>query len=176
MWYDATSAAGSLEATDSPVAGKIGYAPAPVVKTDTSGWLYSWAWGIEKASKNQDAAAKFIAWASSKDYEKLVGTQLGWTKVPAGKRASTYTNPDYLKAAAAFADPTKTAIETAKPNDPGTQPRPTIGIQFVDIPEFTDLGTKVSQGISSAIAGQMSVTDALTSGQQLAEAVAKNYK
>jgi sorbitol/mannitol transport system substrate-binding protein len=176
MWYDATSAAGSLEATDSPVAGKIGYAPAPVVKTDTSGWLYSWAWGIEKASKNQDAAAKFIAWASSKDYEKLVGTQLGWTKVPAGTRASTYTNPDYLKAAAAFADPTKTAIETAKPNDPGTQPRPTIGIQFVDIPEFTDLGTKVSQGISSAIAGQMSVTDALTSGQQLAEAVAKNYK
>ena len=26
MWYDATSAAGSLEAADSPVAGKIGYA------------------------------------------------------------------------------------------------------------------------------------------------------
>ena len=33
MWYDATSAAGSLEAPDSPVRGKIGYAPAPVVKT-----------------------------------------------------------------------------------------------------------------------------------------------
>jgi sorbitol/mannitol transport system substrate-binding protein len=27
MWYDATSAAGSLEADDSPVKGKIGYAP-----------------------------------------------------------------------------------------------------------------------------------------------------
>src|SRR3954470_22239843 len=33
MWYDATSAAGSLEAPDSPVKGKIGYAPAPVVET-----------------------------------------------------------------------------------------------------------------------------------------------
>src|SRR6201990_1343318 len=37
MWYDATSAAGSLEAADSPVRGKIGYAPAPVVETDSSG-------------------------------------------------------------------------------------------------------------------------------------------
>ncbi len=176
MWYDATSAAGSLEATDSPVAGKIGYAAAPVVKTDTSGWLYSWAWGIEKASKNQDAASQFIAWASGKDYENLVGKQLGWTKVPAGKRASTYANPDYTAAAKAFAGPTKDAIESAKPNDPGTQPRPTIGIQFVDIPEFTSLGTKVSQGISAVIAGQMSVTDALNAGQQLAEQVGKNYK
>ena len=34
MWYDATSAAGSLEAADSPVKGKIGYAAAPVVKTE----------------------------------------------------------------------------------------------------------------------------------------------
>ncbi|MDR6863114.1 ABC-type glycerol-3-phosphate transport system substrate-binding protein [Phycicoccus sp. 3266] len=39
MWYDATSAAGSLEADDSPTKGKFGYAPAPVVKTDSSGWL-----------------------------------------------------------------------------------------------------------------------------------------
>ena len=31
MWYDATSAAGSLEAADSPVRGKIGYAPAPEI-------------------------------------------------------------------------------------------------------------------------------------------------
>ncbi len=46
MWYDATSAAGSLEAPDSPVKGKIGYAQAPVVKTESSGWLYRGAWGI----------------------------------------------------------------------------------------------------------------------------------
>jgi hypothetical protein len=39
MWYDATSAAGSLESEESPVAGKVGYAPAPVEKTKSSGWL-----------------------------------------------------------------------------------------------------------------------------------------
>src|ERR671916_271865 len=66
MWYDATSAAGSLEAADSPVRGKMGYAPAPVVETDSAGWLYAWAWGIQAASEKQDASWKFISWASSK--------------------------------------------------------------------------------------------------------------
>jgi sorbitol/mannitol transport system substrate-binding protein len=176
MWYDATSAAGSLEAPGSPVVGKMGYAPAPVVKTKNSGWLYTWAWGIQKASKNADNAWKFVSWASSQKYEELVGAKEGWAKVPAGKRASTYSNADYLKAAAAFADATKKAIESADPTNPGVQPRPTIGIQFVDIPEFSALGTSVSQDISSAIAGKKSVSAALKNGQSLAEAVAKKYK
>jgi sorbitol/mannitol transport system substrate-binding protein len=79
MWYEATSAAGSLDGAGSPVAGKIGYAPAPVVKTANSGWLYTWAWGVEKASKNVDGAWKFVSWASSKQYEELVGAKLGWS-------------------------------------------------------------------------------------------------
>ncbi len=176
MWYDATSAAGSLEAADSPVKGKLGYAPAPVKVTKSSGWLYTWAWAVEEKSSRKDAAWKFISWASSKQYEELVGKQLGWSRVPAGKRASTYSNPDYVKAAAAFAEPTKNAIESVDPNNPGVQPRPAPGIQFVDIPEFPDLGTKVSQYVSSAIAGQTTVDQALNQGQALAEAVAKNYK
>jgi sorbitol/mannitol transport system substrate-binding protein len=176
MWYDATSAAGSLEAADSPVRGKMGYAPAPVVKTDSSGWLYAWAWGIQEASEKKDNAWKFVSWASSKEYEELVGTELGWSRVPAGKRASTYENPEYVKEAAAFAEPTRAAIESADPTNPGVQPRPAIGIQFVDIPEFPDLGTQVSQDISSAIAGQMSVDEALERGQELAEDVAERYR
>src|SRR6266478_1664755 len=39
MWYDATVAAGTLEASDSPVKGKNGFAFAPVDKTKSSGWL-----------------------------------------------------------------------------------------------------------------------------------------
>jgi sorbitol/mannitol transport system substrate-binding protein len=176
MWYDATSAAGTLEASGSPVAGKVGYAQAPVARTKSAGWLYTWAWGVEKASKHASDAWKFVSWASGKDYENLVGTQLGWARVPAGKRASTYQNPDYQKAAAAFYQQTQQAISAADPRDPGTQPRPTIGIQFVDIPEFTDLGTKVSQFISSAIAGQLTVASALSQGQALASGVAAKYQ
>jgi sorbitol/mannitol transport system substrate-binding protein len=56
------------------------------------------------------------------------------------------------------------------------QPRPTIGIQFVDIPEFTDLGTKVSQDVSGVIAGKEQVAAALDKGQKLALVVAKKYQ
>jgi sorbitol/mannitol transport system substrate-binding protein len=176
MWYDATSAAGSLEGVDSPVKGKIGYAPAPVVKTDSSGWLYAWSWSIQQASSRKDNAWRFISWASSKQYEELVGAELGWSKVPSGKRASTYQNASYLQEAAAFADPTRKAIEAADPHNAGVQPRPAIGIQFIDIPEFPDLGTQVSQEISSAIAGKESVEAALKRGQQLAADVAERYR
>ncbi|MGW1609592.1 ABC transporter substrate-binding protein [Streptomyces sp. NPDC002285] len=176
MWYDATSAAGSLEAAKSPVKGKLGYAPAPVDKTESSGWLYTWAWGIQQASRNPDNAWKFVSWASSKQYEQLVGDEIGWSNVPAGKRASTYANPAYREEAAAFQEMTKEAIEGARPNDPGVQPRPAPGIQFVGIPEFTDLGTKVSQEISAAIAGRQSVESALKKSQQLAEKISEEYE
>ncbi|RAG85920.1 sugar ABC transporter substrate-binding protein [Streptacidiphilus pinicola] len=175
MWYDATSAAGSLEGSGSPVAGKMGYVPAPVDQTKSSGWLYTWAWGLQKASHNQGDAWKFISWASSKQYEQLVGTTLGWSKVPAGKRASTYTNPGYSAAAQAFAQPTLTALTSADPANPGVQPRPAPGIQFVGIPEFEDLGTQVSQQISAAIAGQTSVSQALSTSQSLAAKVAAQH-
>ena len=176
MWYDATSAAGSLDGQGSPVAGKIGYVQAPVMQTKSSGWLYAWSWAIEKASKHADDSWKFMSWASSKQYEELVGAKLGWARVPAGKRTSTYSNPDYVKSAAAFAQPTLQAINAANPTDPGVQPRPTVGIQFVDIPEFTDFGTQASQAISSAIAGKTSVQSALNQAQSLAQTAGNKYK
>jgi sorbitol/mannitol transport system substrate-binding protein len=176
MWYDATSAAGSLEADDSPVKGKIGYAAAPVKETESAGWLYTWAWGIQKAGKNQDAAAKFVEWASSKEYEELVADEIGWSSVPAGKRASTYDNPEYQAAAAPFFQQTEDAIVSAKPDDPGVQPRPAPGIQFVAVPEFADMATQVSQDVSAAIAGQQTVEEALSTGQGLAEKVSKKYQ
>ncbi|MFF5189341.1 ABC transporter substrate-binding protein [Streptomyces sp. NPDC000345] len=176
MWYDATSAAGSLEdPSTSKAAGKIGYVYAPVEKTKSSGWLWAWAWAMPKTTKNADAASKFMLWASSKEYEKLVGEKLGWSRVPAGKRASTYQVPEYQKASASFGDITLKSIQQADPANPGVQPRPTVGIQFVAIPEFQDLGTKTTQEISAAIAGKTSVDTALDDGQKQAEDVAKNY-
>ncbi|MCG8925347.1 sugar ABC transporter substrate-binding protein [Lentzea sp. CC55] len=176
MWYDATVAAGLLEANDSPVKGKLGFTQAPVVKTDSSGWLYTWAFGIQKASKKQENAWKFVSWASGKGYEELVGKNLGWSKLPDGKRASTYQRPEYKQSSGSFSAMAEAAIKSAKPLNPGVQERPAPGIQFVGIPEFTDLGTQVSQQISSAIAGATSVDDALNNGQGLAEKVAAKYK
>jgi sorbitol/mannitol transport system substrate-binding protein len=177
MWYDATSAAGTLEDPKaSKVAGKVGYAYAPVNKTEYSGWLWTWAWAMPKTTKKADAAWKFISWATSKDYEKLVGAQLGWSRVPSGKRTSTYSIPEYKDSAKAFADITLGSIENANPQNPGVQPRPALGVQFVGIPEFADLGTKVSQEVSASIAGSTTVDKALADGQKQAEDVAKKYK
>jgi sorbitol/mannitol transport system substrate-binding protein len=177
MWYDATSAAGTLEDPKaSKVAGKVGYAYAPVNKTEYSGWLWTWAWAMPKTTKKADAAWKFISWATSKDYERLVGEKLGWSRVPSGKRTSTYSIPEYQESAKAFADITLGSIENANPQNPGVQPRPALGVQFVGIPEFADLGTKVSQEVSASLAGSKTVDQALNDGQKLAETVAKNYR
>ena len=177
MWYDATSAAGSLEKSDSPVKGKIGYAQAPVKNTKSSGWLYAWSWAMEKASKNQDAAWQFISWASSSYYENEVGTQLGWAQVPSGKRTSLYANPAYQTAAAAFAPATLKQLSSADPTNPGTQPRPTVGIQFVDIPEFQDFGDDVTGKLAAdVLAGSGSVDDWAKYAQSKAQTIGDSYK
>lgn len=177
MWYDATSAAASLEdPKTSKVAGKVGYAFAPVEKTEYSGWLWTWAWAMPKTTKKAEDAWRFMAWASGKDYEKLVGEKLGWSRLPDGKRKSTYEIPEYQKAAEAFYKVTLDSIANANPENPGLQPRPTVGVQFVGVPEFADLGTKVSQQVSAAIAGQTTVEAALEEGQKLAEQVTLKYR
>jgi sorbitol/mannitol transport system substrate-binding protein len=174
MWYDATVAASLLEdPSSSKVVGKNGYAPAPVKETDWSGWLWAWSLAMPSTSKKKDAAWEFMSWATSKDYIKLVGQELGWARVPPGSRLSTYQIPEYKKAAAAFADLTVKAINQADINNAGTQPRPYIGVQYVGIPEFQSLGTSVAQEISAAIAGRQTVDQALAKGQAQAEQVAK---
>ncbi|GAB2507524.1 sugar ABC transporter substrate-binding protein [Paramicrobacterium agarici] len=170
FWYDATSAAGSLESEDlSEVAGNVGYVHAPTVETEESGWLWSWNLAIPETSKKKDAAWEFVSWATSKDYMKLVGEELGWSRVPPGSRASTYEIPEYQDAAGAFAGITKDIMLAVDPKQPGVNPQPWVGIQYVTIPEFQDLGNQVSQKIADVFAGRSSVKEALSAGQALAE-------
>ena len=128
---------------------------------------------MQAASKNQAATWQFISWASSAEYENLVGEKLGWARVPAGKRESTYENPDYKKASTAFGATTLAAIESAQPTNPGVQPRPTVGVQFVAIPEFQGFGTTVGQEFSAAVVGSKTVDEALASAQSITERAIK---
>ncbi|RSD22081.1 ABC transporter substrate-binding protein [Amycolatopsis eburnea] len=177
MWYDATVMAGTNEdPASSKIVGKSGYAPAPVVKTRASGWLYTWALGIPKVAKDKDAAWKFMAWMTDKAYVRKVGETYGWNRVPPGVRQSTYDIPDYAKAAAAYAKPTLDGIADANQQQAMANPVPYPGIQFVGIPEFQDLGTRVSQQLSAAIAGRESVDDALKQSQDYAQTVGDSYK
>ena len=177
MWYDATSAVSTVEdPKESTVVGKVGYALAPTMEKDNSGWLYTWSLGIPVSSDNKDAAWKFISWMTDQDYIKLVGEELGWERVPPGSRLSTYQIPEYQEVSKAYGQLTLDAIEGATPLKPTVQPVPYTGVQFLAIPEFQDLGTRVSQQISAAIAGQKSVRDALEQSQEYAEVVGRTYQ
>jgi sorbitol/mannitol transport system substrate-binding protein len=172
MWYDATVAAGFLNnPKNSQVVGKIGYAKAPTAVKDNTGWLWSWNLAIEAASKNKDEAFKFITWATSKDYINKVGESEGWVVAPPGTRKSTYENPKY-KEAAPFADIVLKSMLAADFKKPTKDPVPYQGIQFVNIPEFQQLGTEVSQNIAAAISGSISVEDAMKKSQDQAQKVA----
>jgi sorbitol/mannitol transport system substrate-binding protein len=177
MWYDATSMVSSVEdPASSTVAGKTGYVPAPVSETDAAGWLYSWSLAIPSTSEHKDAAWDFVSWMTDKDYIQLVGETLSWERVPPGSRLSTYEIPEYAEVSGAYADATLAAMGEATQDETMTAPVPYPGIQFVGIPEFQDLGTRVGQQMSAAIAGQQSVADALEQSQQYAETVAETYR
>jgi sorbitol/mannitol transport system substrate-binding protein len=176
MWYDASVAASMLEADDSPVKGKMGYSHAPVVKTKEAGWLWSWNLAVPANTQNKDAAVKFIKWATSKEYHNLVGTKLGWSLVPPGARTSTYSIPEYKEAAAAYAPITLEVMSAVNPKQPGVNPQPWVGIQYVAIPEFQDVGNQVAQLVADAIAGRITVKEALDKGQEIAQAAGDAQK
>jgi sorbitol/mannitol transport system substrate-binding protein len=169
MWYDATVAASTLDASPSPVAGDLGFAPAPVDKTKSSGWLWSWALALEGASKNKSAAWQFMSWATSKAYIAYDAARNGWAAVPPGTRTSTYQNPAYQAAAKDFAALTLQEIDSVNVTQPGLNPQPVPGIQYVGIPQFEAFGQQVSAEITAAIDGQETVSAALAKSQAIAQ-------
>ena len=170
MWYDSTVAATSLATTYPSVYANTGYAFAPVDKTTSSGWLWSWSLGIPQGVSDQGAAWKWISWATSKQYDSLVASKYGWSAVPPGSRTSLYSNASYLKAAAPFASITLQSIDGTDPDHPTVDPVPYVGVQYVDIPQFESLGLTVGQQIAGAIAGTESVSQALQAAQSAASA------
>ena len=176
MWADATVAASLLEAEDSPVKGKMGYVPMPVVETEQSGWLWSWNLAVPSSTKQQDAAVNFVKWATSKDYIKLVGEKIGWSNVPPGSRTSTYEIPEYEEAAAAYAPLTVEVMSSVNPTQPGVNPQPYIGIQYVSIPEFQDVGNQCAQLVADYLAGRTSIDDALAQCQSIAQEAGDKQK
>ena len=170
MWIDATIAASFIsDAKQSKVADKVAFAQAPTMVTPKgANWLWAWALAIPAGSQKVEAAQKFVRWATSKEYIELVGKTNGWGTIPTGTRKSTYTNPDFLKAAR-FATAEKLAIDTANPNDSTLPKSPYTGVQFAAIPEFQAIGIAVGQQMSAALAGKVTVDAALKASQLAAD-------
>jgi sorbitol/mannitol transport system substrate-binding protein len=170
VWVDATSAGGSIsDPKFSKVADKIAFAKAPIAVTPKgAGWLWSWALAIPGGTTKEAAAQKFINWATSKEYIKLVAKESGWIVVPTGNRASTYDYPEY-KAVSKFGEMERKAILAANPNDQTLPKSPYTGVQFAAIPEFQAIGVTVGQQMSAALTGKSTIDAALKAGQVAAE-------
>jgi sorbitol/mannitol transport system substrate-binding protein len=169
MWIDATVAASFVTGKDSTVADKVGFALAPDDgKGKRGNWLWAWSLAIPAGSAKVEAAEKFIGWATSKHYTELVASKSTWADAPPGTRNSLYSNPDYQKAAA-FAKMTLESIDSADPTHPTVKPVPYVGVQFVAIPEFAEVG----QDFSAALAGKMTADAALAAAQASTESAMK---
>jgi sorbitol/mannitol transport system substrate-binding protein len=170
IWVDATIAASFIaDPKQSTVADKIAFAQSPYKVTKKgANWLWSWALAIPASSKKSGDAMKFIQWATSREYIEMVGKEIGWGNVPTGTRKSTYANKDF-QSAAVFADAELKAILSADPADKTLNPAPYVGIQFATIPEWQVIGSAVGQQMTAALAGQISVDEALKNSQDIAD-------
>jgi len=59
------------------------------------------------------------------------------------------------------------SINGSNPLDPTVDEVPYVGIQFVSIPEFQRIATAVGQQFSAALAGRISIEEALRNAQAL---------
>ena len=177
IWIDATAAASfAVDPKTSRVAGKVGFALAPDTGLGKrSNWLWSWALAISATSRHQDAAKRFVAWATSRDYTELVANTDGWANVPPGTRMSLYANEAY-RDAAPFAEMALASIQDADPHDPTVDDVPYTGIQYVDIPEFPGIGNAVGERVAKALAGEISIEEALKNAQWVTEKVIRRAR
>jgi sorbitol/mannitol transport system substrate-binding protein len=51
-----------------------------------------------------------------------------------------------------------------------------VGIQYVTIPEFQDIGNQVSQDLADVFAGRAQLADVLESGEELAQKAGDKQK
>ena len=167
MWIDATVAASFVTGKDSTVADKVGFALAPDNGLGKRGnWLWAWSLAIPAGTQKEEAAQKFVGWATSKQYTALVAEKEGWANVPPGTRTSLYANAEYAKVP--FAKMTLDSINSADPTKPTVKPVPYVGVQFVAIPEFAGIATTVGQIFSAALAGEKTSDEALAEAQAAA--------
>ena len=178
IWYDTTEAPPLLEAADSPIAGNVGYARAPIAETDQSGALWTWGLATLTTALEADASWEFIRWATSPDIVRLMAEHApgGWSDpavIGAATRSSHFDIPEFREATEPYGDIVFAELTAADPNNPSTKPRPgTSGIQYVGIPEFQNIGTSCTIEFSDAVTGTISIDEALDNCQAIAQGVA----
>ncbi len=172
IYYDATVSAGTFAADDSPVQGKVGYAPAPTATKENNGTIGGWGIAVTAGSANPDAAFEFLRWATDKDYVTLVQETEGYAATPSGTRVSTYENDAYLEAAD-FAATTRIAIETSDAINPALNPTPYTGNSLPNLPEYSSWGEAIGSELAAYVSGQTDLDTALANCQSYIDEAAE---
>ena len=175
MWVDATVAASNLEADDSPIKGKLGYALSPTKMTDASGWLWAWALAIPENAPDKDAAWEYVALghrSASTSPKPVTSWRVAGRPCRRARASRCTRTPSTRKRPRPSPRRRSTPCWQLPSTTPATTPRPGLpGVQFVGVPQFQDVGTRCTEEFSAAIAGQKSVDDALAACQEIASAV-----
>ncbi|WLQ16442.1 extracellular solute-binding protein [Hahella aquimaris] len=146
IWVDSTAAGGAI--AQASFYSQVGYAAAPSQVTDRgTNWLWSWGFAVPRGSLHKDAAWRFVSWATSDEYHRLVESNFGISQTPPGARHALYENPSYREYAS-FADITLKAIKSADFENPSIQPVPYRGIQFIQVEEFQQIGDFIGKKLS----------------------------
>ncbi len=138
----------------SQVAGKLGYTPTPGEVTKRS-LLGGWGIGINKQSRNKEAAKEFIRWLLSKETDLAVTLSGG----AAPMRVSTYKNPEVAK---------------RFPHGPASNLTATYSTPPPSVPEFPAILEIVGLTLSEAASKQKSPKEALDEGQAKLDDVMRN--
>lgn len=157
MMFD-TSGFGTIfeDASQSSVAGKIGYSLPTGPAGNNLQWLYNEGLAITADSANKDAAWLFLQWRMSREVTMRELTELGRTDVPNLNVLQSQEYKDYMaeNGLADFAVALQASWEM------------TTAEHWPFYPEFSEIGDTFAKEISSAMTGAKSVKDALATAQE----------
>ena len=137
-----------------------------------SGWLYTWSLGSRRLAKDKDDAWKFMAWVTEQGSTSDDGRR-ATSAGRACRRAAGSRHTRSRSTAIAATGPRSAALEVRRRQPPQAKvsPVPYTGIQFVGIPEFQDLGTRVQQQFVRGDRGPDAQSRALKQSQKYAQDV-----
>ena len=155
MWYDATSAAGSVEDRTAPrwparsaTSGRRSRRPRTPAGCGrgTSASTPSPTQGRRRGSSSSGRRPRSTpSWSAP--------SSAGRRPRPA-PASRPMRSREYIQAGGEFAPLTAKIMSEVNPKQPGVNPQPWVGIQYVTIPEFQDVGNQTSQLVADAIAGR----------------------
>ncbi|RMF41156.1 MAG: sugar ABC transporter substrate-binding protein [Alphaproteobacteria bacterium] len=177
MLYDDSSwAQVFFDPKTNPHAKNMAVAMAPVKEAGSkpSAWFWTWAWAVPKSAHNKEAALAFIKWVTGPDYIPYAAPIVGWGRMPGPARASQYEpGSAYSEFATPFMAVLKKTLATVDGvNGTHYDDTPYRGNQYVQNPEFQDLGNRCTQEFAGAVVGQQTPDEAIAKCQQYAEEVA----